>query len=81
MLQQATSTGQSGTEFYTFDYAISTTRGDKRVICKVGVADSKLYIANGSVKCSGDSCKEDTPLLSLVKQSIGSFDVIERAQT
>ena len=80
MLKQSTTTAPSGTQFYNFDYAISTTRGDKRVVSKVGVANDSLYIVNGSIKCEGTTCKEETPLLSIVQRSIQSFDVISSAQ-
>lgn len=76
MLQQSATVAPSGTQFYNFDYTISTTRGDKRVISAVGVANSNLYIVNGSIKCSGDQCKEDSQLLNTVERSVKSFDVI-----
>ena len=80
MLKQSATTAPSGTEFYNFDYAISTTRGDKRIVSKVGVANESLYIINGSIKCEGTKCKEETPLLGLVERSVASFDIISSAQ-
>ena len=75
LLQQDLRTGGSGTTFYEFDYTVSTTRGDKRILSAVGVANSNLYIVNGSIKCEGASCREETPIVDLVRQSIHSFDV------
>lgn len=76
LLSQGSRVGGSGTQFYEYDYTISTTRGDKRILAAVGVADRKLYIVNGSVKCEGASCKDATPLVQLVKQSVASFDIL-----
>ena len=80
MLKQSATTAPSGTRFYNFDYAISTTRGDKRVFSKVGVANENLYIINASIKCEGTTCREETPLLSIAERSVASFDVIDAAQ-
>lgn len=76
MLQQATRTAPSGTELYYFDYTISTTRGDKRILSAVGVANGSLYIVNGSIKCEGPACKQDSDLLAVVEKSVKSFDII-----
>lgn len=65
----------SGTTFFLFDYTVTTTRGDKRILSKVGVADSSLYIVNASLKCTGESCKEDTALVDLARRSVASFDL------
>lgn len=75
LLQQSTGIGGSGTEFYEFDYAISTSRGDKRILSKVGVANSKLYIVNASIKCEAEACKDETKLVQLIRQSVQSFDI------
>ena len=76
MLNESQTTAPSGTQFYNFDYTISTTRGDKRVISGVAVANNNLYIVNGSIKCSGEACKEESPLLDIVEKSVHSFDII-----
>ncbi len=76
MLQQSTRTAGSGTEFYNFDYTISTTRGDKRVLASVGVANGNLYIVNGNIKCEGASCKESSPLIESIRKSVTTFDVL-----
>jgi hypothetical protein len=76
MLQQSSRTSASGTEFYNFDYTISTTRGDKRILAAVGVANGNLYIVNGSIKCEGSSCTKTSPLIENVWKSVTSFDVL-----
>ena len=68
--------GASGITFYTYDYTISTTRGDKRIISAVGLYRNKLYIANGRIACSADTCDLETDLLQKMRQSIDSFDIV-----
>lgn len=78
LLGQSQRTGASGTEFFEYDYTISTTRGDKRILSAVGVAGGKLYIVNGSIKCEGpEKCRENTPLIQLVRNSVASFDLLK----
>lgn len=76
LLQQSSRMGPSGTEFYNFDYTISTTRGDKRILAAVGVANGNLYIVNGSIKCEGPGCKESSPLVESIRKSVTTFDVV-----
>ena len=76
MLHQGSRQGASGVTIYDFDYAISTTRGDKRIISSVAVNDNKLIIANGSLKCKGDACREQSALVKLMEDSIHSLDIL-----
>ena len=76
MLSQSTRTDSKGTTFYEFDYTLSTTRGDKRIISAVAVANRSLYIVNANVKCEGMACREDTPIVTLARESVKSFEVV-----
>jgi len=76
MLQQSSRTAASGTEFYDFDYTISTTRGDKRILAAVGVANGNLYIVNGGIKCEGAGCTGSSPLIEIIRKSTTTFDVL-----
>lgn len=76
MLQESSRTAASGTEFYNFDYTISTTRGDKRILSAVGVANGNLYIVNGSIKCEGSGCTASNPLVESIRKSTTTFDVL-----
>lgn len=79
MLSTAQRRGASGTLIYSYDYRIDTTRGRKRIISTVAVAKQKLYILNGTIKCSaaGNGCEplagDDT--VAAIQAAAQSFDV------
>jgi hypothetical protein len=76
MLREGMRVGPSGTVIYDFDYYINTTRGAKRVLSTVAVADRKLFIVNGTVKCAPGQCSsDDDPVVQLIGRVTQSFDV------
>lgn len=64
---------------YTYDYKVDTTRGKKRIISTVAVADNKLFILNGTIKCTapGLDCRPvgGPGITEKVQAAAQSFDV------
>ena len=79
MLSTAQRRGTNGTLMYTYDYRIDTTRGRKRIISTVAVAQQKLYILNGTIKCSagGTDCEPlgGADAVAAIQAAAQSFDV------
>ena len=65
----------NGTKFYDFDYVIDTTRGTKRVLSYVTIVNKKLYIVNGTIKCSKGSCAGVDNVAQLLDSAMKSFIV------
>ena len=65
----------NGTKFYDFDYVIDTTRGTKRVLSYVTIVNKKLYIVNGTIKCSKGSCAGVDNVAQLLDSAMKSFVV------
>ena len=69
----------NGTLIYTYDYRIDTTRGRKRIISSVAIAQQKLYILNGTIKCSaaGTGCEPlgGAGTVEAIQAAAQSFDV------
>ncbi|BDA46952.1 PsbP domain-containing protein 2, chloroplastic [Coccomyxa sp. Obi] len=72
--------GEKGTLIYTYDYILDTTRGKKRIVSTVAVAGQKLYIINGTIKCSksglGCSPVGGPDIVASVQAASRSFDVV-----
>jgi hypothetical protein len=76
LLHEGTRVGASGTLIYDFDYSINTTRGAKRVLSTVAIADKKLFIVNGTVKCAPGQCASDgDQVVEMLAKVTGSFDI------
>lgn len=80
LLTSSSRRGDNGTLIYTYDYKIDTTRGKKRIISTVAIAGQKLFILNGTVKCSkaGLDCDPvgGPGLIEKVLAASSTFDVI-----
>lgn len=76
ILRQGSRQGGSGNIIYDFCYELDSTRGRKRIFSTVSVANRKLYILNGNVKCEGDSCADQQSAIQLLEEAAKSFDVI-----
>lgn len=69
--------GPSGTVIYDYDYFLNTTRGAKRILSTVAIADKKLFIVNGTIKCAVERCTSTAdPTVQLVTRVTVSFDVL-----
>ncbi len=72
--------GEKGTLIYTYDYILDTTRGKKRIVSTVAVAGQKLYIINGTIKCSksGLDCSPvgGPDIVASVQAASQSFDIV-----
>ncbi|EIE21918.1 Mog1p/PsbP-like protein [Coccomyxa subellipsoidea C-169] len=80
LLSSASRRGENGTLIYSYDYKLDTSRGKKRVISTVAVAGQKLYILNGTVKCSkpGPDCSPlgGPGVVESVQAASSSFDIL-----
>eukprot|EP00884_Botryococcus_braunii_P016533 jgi/Botrbrau1/3563/Bobra.0078s0020.1 len=77
LLSEGKRVGESGTVIYDFDYYINTTRGAKRVLSTVAIADKKLFIVNGTLKCAVEQCASNgDPAVELISRVTQSFDVL-----
>ncbi|PRW44979.1 psbP domain-containing chloroplastic [Chlorella sorokiniana] len=75
MVAQTARALPSGPAVYDFEYELESTRGRKRILSTVTIARRKLYIANGNVGCSKESCDAAAaagalPLVRRVTQSL-----------
>jgi hypothetical protein len=81
LLSSASRRGENGTLIYTYDYKIDTSRGKKRIISTLAVAGQKLYILNGTVKCSkpGSDCSPvgGPGVVETVQAASSSFDIVD----
>ena len=69
-------TREQGVTFYTIDYEVSTSRGDKRIISSVAIHNRKLYIFNITakpVKYSDDQWLNEERQLKLMAESFVVF--------
>jgi hypothetical protein len=80
MLSASRRTGETGTLLYTYDYDLDTTRGRKRIISTVAVAEGKLFILNGTMKCAGaePGCAPlgGPEVAKVVRAAAETFDVL-----
>lgn len=60
---------------YDFEYELESTRGRKRILSTVTVVGSKLYIANGALSCSKQSCDAVTDDAALLRTATRSLQV------
>jgi len=76
-LSSRTNEGADQLTYYDFDYTLSSTRGNKRVVSTVCVYDKKLYIVNGQYFCKADACKdEEAAKLGEIRRALKSFSII-----
>lgn len=78
LLRQAARKGaNSGVTVYDYEYELDSTRGRKRVLSTVAIANRKLYIVNGTAKCEGGSCSGPAVETAvLMAQAADSFDTL-----
>ena len=66
-----------GVVFYTIDYEVSTSRGDKRIISSVAIHNKKLYIFNITAKpvkyASEEQWSDEQQKLKLMADSFVVF--------
>lgn len=63
----------SGVLAYNFEYELESTRGRKRLLSTVAIADRKLYIVNGVIKCARDSCSKNEEQIDLMRSIVHTF--------
>ena len=76
LIRESSRKGKSGTLIYDIEYELDSTRGRKRILSTVGIAEKKLFIVNGNMKCDPAGCNEDSTELALLRQVAGTFDVV-----
>lgn len=76
LIRESSRKGKSGTLIYDIEYELDSTRGRKRILSTVGIAQKKLFIVNGNMKCDTAGCNEDSTELALLRQVAGTFDVV-----
>lgn len=60
---------------YDFVYELNSTRGRKLVASTVTIVNSKLYIVNGTLPCSKESCEGASGKADLLKRVTQSLKV------
>ena len=78
LVQQTARKGaSSGVTIYDFEYELDSTRGRKRIINTVAIAEKRLFIVNGTAKCEGGVCNGAAlAAADLMRQAAASFDVL-----
>lgn len=76
LISESSRNGKTGTLIYDIEYELDSTRGRKRILSTVAIAQKKLFIVNGNMKCDAGGCNEDSNDLALLRQVAGTFDVI-----
>lgn len=77
LIQESSRKGKSGTLIYDIEYELDSTRGRKRILSTVGIAQKKLFIVNGNLKCEGAGCTEtDKRGIDLLRNIASTFDVV-----
>lgn len=76
LVHESSRKGKSGTLIYDIEYELDSTRGRKRILSTVGIAQKKLFIVNGNMKCDSVKCNEDSMELALLRQVASTFDVV-----
>ena len=75
--QAARKGGASGVTVYDYEYELDSTRGRKRILSTVAIAQRRLYIVNGSAKCEGGACDSAAEgAAELMRRAAASFDVV-----
>eukprot|EP00887_Chlorella_sp_A99_P004299 scaffold15.g4299.t1 len=67
--------GSPQTQVYDYEYELESTRGRKRILSTVAVADAKLYIANGSITCDKETCAAQEGGTALLRAAVQSLAV------
>lgn len=76
-MQESSRRGKSGTLIYDIEYELDSTRGRKRILSSVGIAQKKLYIVNANLKCDAAGCTEsDSKDIAVLRQIASTFDVV-----
>ena len=76
LIQESSRRGKSGTLIYDIEYELNSTRGRKRILSTVGIANKKLFIVNGNFKCSANGCSEQDTSVATLRQVASTFDVV-----
>jgi len=77
LVQESSRKGKSGTLIYDIEYELDSTRGRKRILSSVGIAQKKLFIVNGNLKCDASGCTDsDGKDIAVLRQVASTFDVI-----
>ena len=76
LISESSRKGKKGTLIYDIEYELDSTRGRKRILSTVAIAQKKLFIVNGNMKCDPAGCNEDSTDLAVLRQVAGTFDVI-----
>lgn len=76
LIQESSHRGKSGTLIYDIEYELNSTRGRKRILSTVGIANKKLFIVNGNFKCSPDGCNGQDANVTMLRQIASTFDII-----
>ena len=76
MVSESTRRGKGGTLIYDIEYELDSTRGRKRILSTVGIAQKKLFIVNGNVKCAASECTEsDSKDIAVLRNVASTFDI------
>lgn len=77
LLKQMSRKGDSsGVTIYDFEYELDSTRGKKRILNTVAIANRQLYIMNGVAKCDNGVCDGAADnATQLMRQAAASFDL------
>ncbi|KAL0027494.1 hypothetical protein WJX77_005662 [Trebouxia sp. C0004] len=77
LVQESSRKGKSGILIYDIEYELDSTRGRKRILSSVGIAQKKLFIFNGNLKCDASGCTDsDGRDIAVLRQVASTFDVI-----
>ncbi|KAL0043736.1 hypothetical protein WJX82_003799 [Trebouxia sp. C0006] len=77
LVQESSRKGKSGTLIYDIEYELDSTRGRKRILSSVGIAQKKLFIVNGNLKCDASGCTDsDGRDIAVLRQVASTFDII-----
>lgn len=77
MRQSARKGAASGVTVYDYEYELDSTRGRKRILSTVAIANRKLYIVNGTAKCDGEVCSgAAADAAALMRRAADSFDTV-----
>ncbi|CAI5535385.1 unnamed protein product [Closterium sp. Naga37s-1] len=75
ILSQRTKELPGGVPLYQIEYALASTRGSKRILTAVTIADRKLYIVNIAVADS-ESEPVDLTTLGMLRRALDSFALL-----
>lgn len=76
LISESSRRGKSGTLIYDIEYELDSTRGRKRILSTVGIAQKKLFIVNGNIKCDASGCNEGSSEIATLRQVASTFDVV-----